>query len=209
MADEQDNKPQRSRGRRPSRGRSNSQRKPRNYPSHDEGVIPHKGPGRKHVDHYRIQTLPDLIMYPFHKIYEFMLKEVSGGVILVFAAILAIFVSNSGYGASYQEFLHLHLNLGVGGWHAESSLQHFVNDALMAIFFLLVGLEIKREFVEGELNSFNQAILPFVAAICGMAVPALIYISFNIGDPMALARLGDSRGNRYRVCDWRYGIIRR
>ncbi len=131
---------------------------------------------------YQLETLSDVIMYPFHLIYQITKREVSGGIALVLATIAALWMANSVYGHQYTELLHLHISFAFGGWHFEQSLQHFVNDALMAIFFLLVGLEIKHEFKEGELSSFNQALLPFVAAFFGMLVPALIYTSFNIAD---------------------------
>ncbi|MCH9852984.1 MAG: Na+/H+ antiporter NhaA [Alphaproteobacteria bacterium] len=125
-------------------------------------------------------------MYPFHLLYRLMKKEVSGGACLVLATVLALWMANSAYGDQYANFVHIHIGLAFGDWHFDKSIQHFVNDALMAIFFLLVGLEIKREFKEGHLSSFDSALLPFVAAIFGMAVPALIYISLNSGDPVGM-----------------------
>ncbi len=152
-----------------------------------DGVLQNEGRGRSGGDHYyRTETLSDLIMYPFHKMHRFMLKEISGGIFLVVASLLAIWASNSGFAQAYEKLLHLNLGLNLGSLSFELGLQHFVNDALMVVFFLLVGLEIKREFVDGELSSRKQASLPLAAAVCGMAVPALIYVMFNFGDSTAL-----------------------
>ncbi|MCH9843982.1 MAG: Na+/H+ antiporter NhaA [Alphaproteobacteria bacterium] len=125
-------------------------------------------------------------MYPFHLLYRLMKKEVSGGVFLVIGTVLALWMANSAYGDLYAEFVHIHIGFTFGDFHFDKSIQHFVNDALMAIFFLLVGLEIKREFKEGHLSSFDSALLPFIAAFFGMVVPALIYVSLNSGDPIGM-----------------------
>lgn len=114
---------------------------------------------------------------------RFIHLEVSGGIVLVAAAVLAIIVANSSFAEGYDHFLHLPVTIGVGGVGLEKSLQHFVNDGLMAIFFLLVGMEIKREFIEGELSERKHAVLPLIAAFSGMAVPALIYVFFNLNSP--------------------------
>ncbi|MFA9401418.1 MAG: Na+/H+ antiporter NhaA, partial [Acidobacteriota bacterium] len=79
---------------------------------------------------------------------------------------------------SYFEFWDVHIDITIAGFHFDESLKHFVNDGLMAIFFFVVGLEIKRELVVGELNSVKKASLPAVAALGGMIVPALIYVAF-------------------------------
>src|SRR5690606_4486724 len=102
---------------------------------------------------------------------NFMDSEVAGGVVLMAAAALALIVANSPLSAAYFGALQFYLGpLSVGNW---------INDALMAIFFLLVGLEIKREFLTGQLATWPSRILPGVAATGGVIVPALIYISFN------------------------------
>ena len=116
---------------------------------------------------------------------RFMRYEAAGGLMLVMASLLAIIVANSQWKDFYYVMQHIHVRIGFEPILLDKSLQHFVNDGLMAIFFLLVGLEIKREFVAGELASFDQAILPLVAAVCGMAIPAIIYagiVTFN-GQP--------------------------
>jgi NhaA family Na+:H+ antiporter len=109
---------------------------------------------------------------------QFLDSEASGGLILMAVAAFAIAVANSTVADVY--FHALHVNLG------PLSLQHWINDALMSVFFLLVGLEIKREMLDGQLSSWSRRILPGAAAAGGMAVPALIYITFNLGDRSTL-----------------------
>lgn len=102
-------------------------------------------------------------------------KDVLIGILLISCTIGSLFFANSPFGAGYQEFW----NHSVGG----HPLSHWINDGLMAIFFLLIGLELKREFQEGELKSPKHAILPIAAAIGGMLIPALFYLGFNWGLP--------------------------
>lgn len=119
-------------------------------------------------------------------IREFTGMEAAGGICLLAAAILALVVCNSPLIDSYVWFLKLPVEIRVGALHIDKPLLLWINDGLMAIFFLLVGLEIKRELVEGELSSLSQALLPAIAALGGMAVPALIYVAFNWHDPVGL-----------------------
>lgn len=107
--------------------------------------------------------------------------EAAGGGVLLVAAIVAIAWANAPFGESYATFWDTHLTVDLGPLHFDESLKHVVNDALMVIFFFVVGLEIKRELVVGELNELRRAALPAIAALGGMAVPALIYVAFNIG----------------------------
>lgn len=109
---------------------------------------------------------------------QFLDNEASGGLILMAVALLAILVANSPAAGSYFSVLHTYVG--------PLSVQHWVNDALMAVFFLLVGLEIKREMLDGQLSSWSRRLLPGAAAAGGMAVPALIYIAFNLGDTATL-----------------------
>ncbi|MCJ7781534.1 MAG: Na+/H+ antiporter NhaA, partial [Acidimicrobiia bacterium] len=113
-------------------------------------------------------------------------------IVLLAATILALIWANSAWGDSYFEFWDIHLSFEVGGFHFDQSLKHVVDDGLMAIFFFVVGLEIKRELVVGELNSVKKASLPAVAALGGMVVPALIYVAFvaSSGPADALAGWG-------------------
>jgi NhaA family Na+:H+ antiporter len=106
---------------------------------------------------------------PANALQAFLQGETAGGVLLIAAAALALVVANSPLGPTYQAALHFHLG--------RLSLLHWINDGLMAIFFLLVGLEIKREFVVGHLARWPDRILPAVAALAGMAVPAIVYLA--------------------------------
>ncbi len=117
---------------------------------------------------------------------EFMQMESSGGILLLLAAILAMLVANSPLAEVYNAFLQLPVAVQFGTLAIDKPLLLWVNDGLMAIFFFLVGLEIKREVVEGELSSFSQIVLPGMGAIGGMLVPALIYVAFNWGNTAAM-----------------------
>ncbi len=119
---------------------------------------------------------------------RFFAQESAGGIILALAAIAALIVSNSAWGDWYQnDFLSLRGDVRMGDILVLSKpLLVWVNDLWMAVFFFLVGLEIKREFVEGELSGPGQLRLPTIAALGGMVVPALIYTAINWGDPVAL-----------------------
>ncbi|TAK84650.1 MAG: Na+/H+ antiporter NhaA [Aquabacterium sp.] len=119
---------------------------------------------------------------------RFFAHESAGGIVLALAAVLALVVSNSRWGPAYAAFLKLEGQVSIAdGWLVLAKpLVVWVNDLWMAVFFFVVGLEIKREFVAGELASRSQAILPAAAALGGMAVPALIYAAFNHADPVAL-----------------------
>ncbi|HET9913613.1 MAG TPA: Na+/H+ antiporter NhaA [Anaerolineales bacterium] len=122
---------------------------------------------------------------------EFFESERSSGIVLILCTIIAIVVANSPFGKSYLDFWHI--KLGLETIALNQTLEHWVNDGLMAIFFLLIGLEIEREIYIGELSDLKSASLPIIAAIGGMAVPALFYFLFNqgtetqagIGIPMA------------------------
>lgn len=119
-------------------------------------------------------------------IEEFIRKESASGMLLVLAAILALILSNSFMSPLYQSFLHIPVEIRVGPLHLDKSLYHWVNDGLMAIFFLLIGLEVKREIMEGHLSSVGQVALPGIAAIGGMVGPAFVYLAFNANDPLAI-----------------------
>ncbi len=110
---------------------------------------------------------------------EFLRLEAAGGIVLMGAAILALIVSNTPVAPFYKIFLTMPVEIRIGALEIAKPMLLWINDGLMAVFFLLVGLEIKRELLEGELASFSQALLPAIAAIGGMAVPAAIYASLN------------------------------
>ena len=112
-------------------------------------------------------------------IEEFIQKESSSGILLIFTTILALLFSNSFLAPLYESFLHIPVEIRVGSLQIDKSLYHWVNDGLMAIFFLLIGLEVKREILEGHLSSYSQIALPGFAALGGMVVPAAVYLYFN------------------------------
>ncbi|KYN87866.1 sodium:proton antiporter [Vibrio cidicii] len=111
-------------------------------------------------------------------IRDFFKMESAGGILLVIAAAIAMVIANTSLNDIYQSVLHSYL-FGM-------SVSHWINDGLMAIFFLLIGLEVKRELLEGALKSKETAIFPAIAAVGGMLAPALVYVLFNSGDPQAV-----------------------
>ena len=112
---------------------------------------------------------------------DFLHAEAAGGVVLVIAAVGAVIWANSAFADTYLSFWGYDLSIGVGSFSVTEDLQHWVNDALMAIFFFVVGLEIKRELVEGELKDRRAAALPAIAAVGGVVVPALIFVALTSG----------------------------
>ena len=110
--------------------------------------------------------------------------EAAGGIVLLISAIAALIWANAPFGESYATFWNVHLTLEIGDLiHLDESLKDFVNDALMVVFFFVVGLEVKRELVLGELRDPKHAALPAIAALGGMIVPALIFLAFVAGEP--------------------------
>lgn len=116
---------------------------------------------------------------------EFIKKESSSGILLIFTTFLALLFSNSFMSPVYEYLLHVPVEIRIGALELNKSLHHWVNDGLMAVFFLLIGLEVKRELLEGHLSSIKQIALPGFAAIGGILVPALIYYYFNKDNPIA------------------------
>lgn len=127
----------------------------------------------------------DALLLPVGKVREFLQLEASGGIVLVAAALVALAWANSPFSSLYTQFLDTPVAVQFGAGKIAKPLILWINDGLMAIFFLLVGLEIKREVVEGELSSVAKAGLPALAAVGGMAAPAAVYLLFNAGDPVA------------------------
>ncbi len=122
----------------------------------------------------------DRIYQPFQR---FLALEASSSLLLLGMTVLALAWANSPWAESYQHWLHLPLAVRIGGFELALSLGHFVNDALMGIFFFVVGMEIKRELAIGELSSYSKALLPAIAALGGMLIPAGIYAVFHWGEP--------------------------
>ena len=116
----------------------------------------------------------------------FFKLEAASGLVLLFAAVVALFISNSELSNLYFATLNKYLFIGINNFGLKLSVLHWINDALMAIFFFFVTLEIKREFLQGELSNIKQALLPIIAAVGGMLVPALFYVFINFGDSETL-----------------------
>ncbi len=118
----------------------------------------------------------DKILTPFD---EFIHRQTTSGLLLMAMAVIALILANGPLASTYEHIIHTKVSFNVGDWSIKMSLGHWINDALMALFFFVVGLELKREILVGELAKLRNAILPIAAAIGGMVVPALIYFAFN------------------------------
>ncbi|MGF7215749.1 NhaA family Na+:H+ antiporter [Spirosoma lacussanchae] len=131
-----------------------------------------------------LRRLGKPLLQPFA---EFFQREASGGIILLLSSIVALLLANTdvGIGRYFPAIWENHFSIAVGSFQLEKSLSHWVNDGLMALFFLIVGLEIKREVLEGELASVQQAVLPMVGALGGMVLPAGLFWLVNQGTPTA------------------------
>jgi len=112
---------------------------------------------------------------------HFLHAQTTTGLVLMFMTVLALILANSPLSEVYAHFFHMKIDLNIGSWALSHSLHHWINDGLMAIFFFIIGLEIKREILAGELSNIKVAMLPILAAIGGMVFPALIYVYINYG----------------------------
>lgn len=119
-------------------------------------------------------------------VQDFLRQEAAGGYVLMAVAALALIVANSPLAGGYFALLDVKLGFDLGPLALHETVLHWINDGLMALFFLLVGLEIKREVLDGELSRPSRVVLPGLAALGGVAVPALIYVAFNAGDPASI-----------------------
>jgi len=119
-------------------------------------------------------------------IQNFLKQEASGGIILMFTAMFAMILANSPWASYYDLLLDVPVIVSVGSFEIDKPLLLWINDGLMALFFFLVGLELKREFLEGNLSEPGQIALPAIAAVGGMIVPALFYVALNYNDPIAI-----------------------
>ncbi len=126
-------------------------------------------------------------MLALHWIKRFIQLEVASGLLLLLATIIAIWLANSAWEPYYQQLLHVSLGWQLGDRQWQQPLHWWLNDGLMSLFFLLAGLELKREICYGELNSRSKLLLPAAAALGGMIVPALIYVAINYHDAVALS----------------------
>ena len=126
----------------------------------------------------RDRPVPRRIVRPLR---EFLDTEAAGGIVLLAATLIALVGANAPWDGAYTSLWSTELSMRLGGWSLSQDLRHWVNDGLMALFFFVVGLEIKRELVDGELRRLKQATLPIAGALGGMVVPALIYVALNAG----------------------------
>ena len=116
----------------------------------------------------------------------FFQLEAASGLVLLIAAIIALVISNSNLSELYFSTLEQYLFIGVNNFGLKLSVHHWINDLLMAVFFFFVTLEIKREFIQGELSNLKKALLPIIGAVGGMVIPALVYVSINLGNSETL-----------------------
>jgi NhaA family Na+:H+ antiporter len=116
----------------------------------------------------------------------FFQLEAASGLVLLIAAIIALVISNSNFSELYFKTLEQYLFIGINDFGLKLSVHHWINDLLMAVFFFFVTLEIKREFIQGELSNLKKALLPIIGAVGGMVVPALVYVSINFGNTETL-----------------------
>lgn len=128
-----------------------------------------------------LASAPDALVRVVLPIRKFLGIEAASGILLGLATIIALVWANSGFAASYTTLWHTEIVVSIGRWTFHASLMHLVNDGLMAIFFFVVGLEIKWQWLHGELRDRRTAALPIIAALGGMVVPALLYIAFASG----------------------------
>jgi Na+:H+ antiporter, NhaA family len=134
------------------------------------------------IQRYPLERLFGAALSPFER---FLRQATAGGIVLVVTTVVTLIIANSALGDALHHFWAQPAGLSLGGWGVEKTLHHWVNDGLMALFFLLVGLELKREALVGELSSLKDAALPIAGALGGMLVPALVYLSLNPEGPAA------------------------
>jgi NhaA family Na+:H+ antiporter len=125
----------------------------------------------------------DTLSKPFKWFFKL---EAASGLVLLIAAIIALVISNSNFSELYFSSLEQYLFIGINNFGLKLSVHHWINDLLMAIFFFFVTLEIKREFIQGELSNLKKALLPIIGAVGGMLIPALVYIAINFGNTETL-----------------------
>lgn len=128
------------------------------------------------------RLVPRVVLRPLQ---EFLRTSTSGSLLLLGAVLIALVWANTPWHDGYDRLWHTALSVHLGDWRLDEDLRHWVNDGLMTFFFLLVGLEIKREVTTGELREWRAAALPMIAALGGMVVPALVYVAMNAGGPGA------------------------
>ena len=128
---------------------------------------------------HRRRLRPEPIDYFLRPLRDFVHEQASSGFVLLASAVVALVWANSLWSGAYDNFWHTEISIQIGAFDLSKTLLHWINDGVMVVFFFVVGLEIKRELLVGELSSPRQMALPLIAAVGGMAVPALIYTAFN------------------------------
>jgi NhaA family Na+:H+ antiporter len=136
----------------------------------------------KGIHHAPWEKAFDRLLTPLE---EFIHRQTTSGVLLMICAVIALVIANGPLHEEYEHFLHTRIGMSFGDSEFSLSIHHWINEALMALFFLVMGLELKRELLVGELSSPRQALLPIMAAIGGMAIPALCYVALNMSGPGA------------------------
>lgn len=131
-------------------------------------------------NHAPLEKHFDRLLTPIDR---FLHDETAGGLLLMGCAITALIIANSPLASAYHHILETNMGVSIGSWRLEHSVHHWINEGLMTLFFFVVGLEIKREVLTGELSTPQQAAVPIFAAVGGMMVPALIYVGYNWGGP--------------------------
>jgi NhaA family Na+:H+ antiporter len=137
---------------------------------------------KRHANYQPWEKAFNRISDPFE---EFIHEETASGLILMACTLVALFLANGFLHDQYEHLLHTEIEFGIGRWEIRHTLHHWINDGLMALFFMVVGLEIKREIITGELSDPKAAMLPVIAAVGGMAVPAVLFYAINAGGPGA------------------------
>ncbi len=133
-------------------------------------------PQKKDINYAPWERVFDKVLTPFE---EFIHRQTTSGLLLMVCAVIALFLANGPLAQTYQDVIKTYIGINFGDWKLKMSLHHWVNDGLMVLFFFVVGLELKRELLVGELAKPRNAILPIAAAVGGMVVPALIYFAIN------------------------------
>lgn len=142
------------------------------------------------------------------QIQRFFKLESAGGILLLFSAVVAMLLANSPLNQTYNDFLNLPVSIQVGSFSIDKTLIHWINDGFMAVFFVLVGMEVKKELFEGSLSSYQQAIFPAIAAVGGNDYSCISLCIYHPTRSRFSRRLGYSNGNRHCLCTWNHGVIK-
>ena len=142
------------------------------------------------------------------QIQHFFKLESAGGILLLFSAVIAMLLANSPLNQTYNDFLNLPVSIQVGSFSIDKTLIHWINDGFMAVFFVLVGMEVKKELFEGSLSSYQQAIFPAIAAVGGNDYSCISLCIYRPTRSRFSRWLGYPNGNRHCLCSWYHGVIK-